>query len=135
MSVRETARTVRIRQAAREIMSLREHVSQRDIAVDVALLQVEVISLRMHIFDREIGSHSYDMVGAFFASCLMKLHLDLPFKAKLHHRALLDAANFPGVSTNQTEKRWRPCRVVRDHFCIFRDRYVQGAVDFDAELR
>jgi hypothetical protein len=64
----------------REIVSMSEHVGQSDIAIDVTLLQVEVISLRMHVFDREIGSHSCDMAGAFFASCLMRLHLAYPFK-------------------------------------------------------
>ena len=73
-------RVVRLRQFAREIVGVREHVGQRDIAIDVALLQDEVISLRTHVFDREIGSHLYNMVGAFFARCLMRLHLAYPFK-------------------------------------------------------
>jgi hypothetical protein len=64
----------------REIVSMREHVGQSDIAIDVTLLQVEVISLRMHVFDREIGSHSFDMQGTFFACCPIRLHLDYPFK-------------------------------------------------------
>jgi hypothetical protein len=57
-----------------------EHRGQRDIAIYVRLLEVEIISLRMDVFDREIGSHSCDMAGPFFASCFMRLHLAYAFK-------------------------------------------------------
>jgi hypothetical protein len=72
--------TIRLRHLMREIMSMREHVGQSNIAIDVALLQDEVISLRTHVFDRKIGTHLCHTVGAFFARRLIWRHQAYPFK-------------------------------------------------------